>query len=145
MVNVELKGKVMVYEREWNLLVSEPVAPYKKRKNLIEEKSFAFALSIIQVYRTGKEKKEYDLARQLLRSGTAIGANVAEASAAQTKKDFIAKMAIASKEARETHYWLRLLHASQIIDYDFGVLLLQCEELIKILTAIVKTAQRNQK
>ena len=135
---------MMVIEMEWELLASEPVTPYKKRKNPIEEKSFAFALSIIQVCRIGKEKHAYDLARQLLRSGTSIGANVAEATAAQTKKDFIAKMAIASKEARETHYWLRLLHASQIIDHDFEDLLLQCEELIKILTAIVKTAQNNQ-
>jgi len=78
-------------------------------KNIIQEKSFEFALSIISLYRRLVIGKEYIISKQLLRSGTSIGANIEEAMAGQSKKDFTAKMAIASKEARETNYWLRLL------------------------------------
>ncbi|CAA6798684.1 MAG: Unknown protein [uncultured Aureispira sp.] len=80
-----------------------------------------------------------------MRSATSIGANANEASAAQTKKDFIAKMAISSKEARETHYWLRLLQKSQLVPLDYNDYILQIEELIRIITAIVKTSQNNLK
>ncbi len=78
-----------------------------------------------------------------MRSGTSIGANVEEASAGQTKKDFIAKMSIASKEAREILYWLRLLQESNITSIDCSFQLKQCLEIINILTAIVKTSQQN--
>jgi four helix bundle protein len=81
------------------------------------------------------------LSKQLLRSGTSIGANVEEASAGQSKRDFITKMAIASKEARETRYWLRLLRDSQIVQMDFAIYLGNVESIIRILTKIVKTAQ----
>ncbi len=83
------------------------------------------------------------LSKQFLRAATSIGANVQEADAGQSKKDFIAKMSIASKEARETNYWLRLLKASQIIEFDFENLIKKSEELIRLLTSIVKTAQQN--
>ncbi|HTM65645.1 MAG TPA: four helix bundle protein [Flavipsychrobacter sp.] len=80
--------------------------------SLIAKKSFDFALKAISIYRDLQESKEFILSKQFLRAATSIGANVSEATAAQSRKDFIAKMAIASKEARETDYWLRLLMAS---------------------------------
>jgi four helix bundle protein len=111
------------------------------KENIILNKSFVFALTIIETYKYLNENKEYVLSKQLLRSGTSIGANVEEANAAQTKKDFIAKMSIASKEARETRYWLKLLQKSQMVKKDFQEELKAIEEIISILTAIVKTAQ----
>ena len=81
-------------------------------ENIVLKNRFDFALEIIRLYRTGQENREYVMSRQLLRSGTSIGANIEEACAGQSRNDFIAKMCIASKEARETHYWLRLLQAS---------------------------------
>lgn len=107
-----------------------------KKVNVIEEKSFQFALDIIKLYKILKSNHEFAIGRQLLRAGTSIGANVAEGTAAQTK------MAIASKEARETLYWLKLLKASELIEYNFENLLNNCNELIRILTAIVKTSQQ---
>ena len=83
------------------------------------------------------------LSRQLLRSGTSIGANVEEASVGQSRRDFVAKMAIASKEARETRYWLRLLQESHLVDVDVSCELGQVDELIRILTSIVKSTQSN--
>jgi four helix bundle protein len=82
--------------------------------NLVKDKSYEFALKVIELCRSLKEQREFEIAGQLFRSVTSIGANVEEATAGQTKKDFIAKMAIASKEARETHYWLRLLRDSKL-------------------------------
>ncbi|WP_419179943.1 four helix bundle protein [Aureisphaera galaxeae] len=91
-----------------------------------------------------REHKEYVFADQLLRSATSIGANVCdEAGAGQNKKDFIAKMAIASKEARETGYWLRLIEKGKIIRADMKPYLNEIEQIIKILTKIVKTSQQN--
>jgi len=116
-----------------------------KSNSLIGEKSFTFSLEILKLYRVLKEKKEYDIGRQILRSGTSIGANVSEALAAQSKKDFISKMAIASKESRETHYWLLLIKESKLINADIRPLLVLCEELMRILTAIVKTSTKNLK
>ncbi len=113
------------------------------KKKVIEQKSFDFALRIIELYKVLSEKNEYVLSRQLLKSGTSIGANVQEAQAAQSKKDFIAKMSISSKEARETLYWLKLIEASQLINYDFTNLKTEIHDIIRILTAIVKTAQTN--
>lgn len=112
-----------------------------KKENIILDKAFVFALGIIDTYKFLSENKEYVLSKQLLRSGTSIGANVEEANAAQTKKDFIAKMSIASKEARETRYWLKLLQQSKMVKKDFQPELKAIEEIISILTAIVKTAQ----
>lgn len=110
---------------------------------MIEERSFQFALSIIKPVQILREKREYVFADQLLRSATSIGANVSEAGAGQSKKDFIAKMAIASKEARETRYWLRLLKEGNIVDVELDNFLDEIEQMIKILTKIVKTSQIN--
>lgn len=113
-----------------------------KTNNIIQEKSFEFALCIISLYRKLVIDKEYILSKQLLRSGTSIGANVEEAMAGQSKKDFTAKMAIASKEARETSYWLRLLERSDLLKIDVSNEQKAVDELIRILTAIVKTSQK---
>ena len=87
-------------------------------ESIIQQKSFAFALQIIQLYKQLLAQHEYVLSKQLLRRGTSIGANVEEASAGQSRKDFLAKMAIVSKEARETRYWLRLLRESKLVEQD---------------------------
>jgi four helix bundle protein len=113
-----------------------------KEQSIIQKKSFEFALSVIELYKQLITKNEYVLSKQLLRSGTSIGANVEEASAGQTKKDFIAKMSIASKEARETLYWLKLLQESNLTNIDCSNQLKQCNDIINILTAIVKTSQQ---
>ncbi len=113
------------------------------KDNVVLNKSFDFALEIIDLYKILKGKNEFVISKQLLRSGTSIGANIEEATAAQTKKDFTTKMTLASKEARETRYWLRLLIKSKLIDYDYKNYLNKIDELIRIITAIVKTAQSN--
>lgn len=89
------------------------------------------------------DKREYLLSKQLLRSGTSIGANIEVAIAGQSKRDFLSKMTIALKECRETHYWLRLLSHSQLVELDYKKLLQECEELLNILSAIVKTTRGN--
>jgi four helix bundle protein len=111
--------------------------------NLVLDKSYAFALKIISLCKNLQKQKEFVISGQLFRSGTSIGANAEEAGAGQTKKDFIAKMAIASKEARETNYWLRLLRDSKICSSsDIASLIRDSEELVNILTSIVKTSQK---
>ena len=90
-----------------------------------------------------KLQNEYVLSKQLLRSGTSIGANVEEAIAGISKKDFTAKMSISSKEARETKYWLRLIDKSDIVHIDISKPLIEIESIINILTKIVKTSQEN--
>jgi four helix bundle protein len=112
-----------------------------KKDNIILIKSFDFALSIIELYSQMREQKEFILSKQLLRSGTSIGANVEEATAAISKKDFTAKMSIASKEARETRYWLKLIEGSNLVEIDVKNYLSEIESIINILTAIVKTSQ----
>lgn len=116
-----------------------------EKKNPILDKSFQFSLKILELYKFLKENKEFVISKQLLRCGTSIGANVNESIAAQTKKDFITKMSIASKEARETKYWLRLLQESQFVKKNFSEYIKDIEEIIKILTSIVKTSQINLK
>ena len=109
----------------------------------IDERTFEFALLIIETYKYLVAKNEYVLSKQLLRSGTSIGANVQEAQAAQSKKDFISKMTIASKEARETNYWMRLLTKTGYLS-DFGKKEQLCAEviaIINIITRIVKTSK----
>ena len=109
--------------------------------NVILDKSKAFALRIINLYKyLCENKKEYILSKQILRSGTSIGANAKEAVNAQTKSDFYAKMYISYKEANETEYWLELLHESGYIETKaFESIYSDCKELIKILAAITKT------
>lgn len=120
-------------------IVSEPKA--ELRENPIKEKSFSFALKIIQLHQELQDQREYVLSKQLLRSGTSIGANIEEATAAESRRDFIHKMKIAMKESRETHYWLRLLDQSDISqNSDLSQLISQCDELSKMLTSITKTA-----
>jgi len=107
--------------------------------NIIQKKSFEFALNIIRLYQQMQEQREYVLSKQLLRSGTSIGANVEEALAGQSRRDFLSKMSIASKEARETRYWLHLLQQSNLVEVDVLNYLKQIDEIIRILTSIVKT------
>ena len=112
------------------------------KPNIVQEKSYGFALKMICLARELRERKEYDLARQLLRAGTSVGANIEEAQAGVSRADFATKMSIASKEAREVHYWLRLLRDSKsILSAQADPLIDEAEELIRLLTAIVKTAQ----
>lgn len=109
-------------------------------KSIIKQKSYDFALKIIKLCAQLRENKHYEIASQLLCSGTNIGANVEEALAGKSRKDFFAKMSIASKEAREANYWLRLIKDSNILDDQISKNLIESsEELIKILTSIVKT------
>lgn len=110
-----------------------------KTENKILEMSFDFSLKVIELYKILIENKEFVIAKQLLRSGTSIGANVEEAIAAQSRRDFISKMSIASKEARETRYWLRLLDKSKLVNIDYSLYLESVEHLVNILTKIVKT------
>ena len=114
-----------------------------KTENKIQDLSFDFAIQIIGLYKLLTELKEFVLSKQLLRSATSIGANVEEANAAQSKKEFISKMSIASKEARETRYWLKLLNRSQLVEIDYSPFLINIEHIINILTKIVKTSQES--
>ncbi len=117
-----------------------------KTDNLIVDKSKEFAIRMIRLYQHLEEKKQgFALSRQVLRSGTSIGANVKEASRAQSKADFIAKMQIALKEASETEYWIELLMETKYITEKAGESLLEdCQSLIKMIMTIVKTAKDNQ-
>ena len=114
-------------------------------KNIILKKTFEFAVRIVRLYKfLNEEKKEYVLSKQVLRSGTSIGANSEEAVVGYSKKDFAAKMSIAYKEARETHYWLRLLNATDYIsETEFNSLLADCDEILKILFKIIKTSTKS--
>ena len=112
------------------------------KDNIVVQKSYAFALQIFQLYKSLVEKKEYVLSKQILRSGTSIGANIHEAIASESKKDFIHKLGIALKEARETSYWLNLLKDSKYISNDeFNKLSNSCHEIIKILNSIILTTK----
>jgi four helix bundle protein len=108
------------------------------KNNIVQEKSFAFAVRIVNMYKyLGKEKNEFILSKQLLRSGTSIGANVEEAIGAQSKRDFIAKLAIAYKEAREANYWIRLLaETDYFTDSEKESLIKDVTELQKIIAKI---------
>ena len=112
-----------------------------KTKNVIVEKSKTFAIRIIKLYKyLCDERREFVLSKQLLRSGTSIGANVKEAIRGQSRADFYAKMNIALKEASETEYWLELIHESDYIDSkSFESIYSDCQELLRLLMAITKT------
>ena len=112
----------------------------EQKQNIIVDKTFNFSKEIIKLYINLKNDKIYELASQLFRSGTSIGANVEEAQAAQSKKDFIAKLSISTKEARETRYWLRLIDETKISEIDVKPLLKDINEIINILTKIIKTS-----
>ena len=112
--------------------------------NPIVDKSFDFAVMIVNLARTIRSRNEYELAGQILRSGTSIGANVAESQRTQSKKDFLSKMHIAAKETNETEYWLRLLHVTNIItDEEYRSVCDDINEIIKILKSITATTQSN--
>ena len=111
----------------------------------IDERTFDFALQIIELYKFLNTKNEYILSKQLLRSGTSVGANVEEAQAAQSRKDFISKMSIASKEARESKYWIRLLDKSNYLNgfNQKEYLMNEVNTIINIITKIVKSTKEN--
>jgi four helix bundle protein len=115
------------------------------KENVIVEKSFLFSVNIVNMYKSlVAEKKEFILSKQLVRSGTSIGANIEEAVGGTTGKDFTAKMSIAYKEARETKYWLRLLHATDYLAIEqFNPLVSDCDELLKILFSIINTSRKH--
>lgn len=118
-----------------------------KTDNIIQQKSFEFAIRIVNVYKLlQSEKKEYVLSKQLLRSGTSIGANIEESIGGQTEKDFFSKITIAYKEARETMYWLKLLSATDYLTTEQATSLLKdAEEICKILGKIQLTLKNKFK
>ena len=113
------------------------------KENMVLEKSHAFAVRIVRLYQhLSSEKKEYVLSRQVLRNGTSIGANVEEAIRGQSRPDFISKMSIAYKEARETSYWLRLLKDTDYLSVaQFESIHADAEELCRIIGSILKTSK----
>ncbi len=115
------------------------------KENILSEKSYKFALRMIKLYKfMNQEHKEYVLSKQVLRSGTSIGANIEESVHAQSKSDFIHKLSIAQKESSETNYWLWLLRDSDYLNDKLADSLLgDCEEIQKLLTSSLKTAKSN--
>ncbi len=115
-----------------------------KKENIIKEKSFGFAVRIVNLYKYIIDtKKEYVISKQLLRSGTSIGANTREALNAESTKDFIHKLAIAQKEADETLYWLELLNETKYInENEFNSMHNDCSELLKIIKSIIITTKK---
>ncbi len=116
-----------------------------KKDNILQTKSYAFAIKIVEVYKYLVEtKKEYTLSKQLLRSGTSIGANIEEAIGGQSRKDFYAKLTISYKEARESHYWIRLLTDTNYLETEKSKELLNdCEELLRIIGSIQRTIRNS--
>ena len=114
-------------------------------ENIVKDKSFAFALRVVKLSQyLNQEKREYVLTKQLLRSGTAIGALVRESEHAESRADFIHKLAIALKEANETQYWLELLHKANYLDKKgFDSINQDCVELLKLLISIIKSTKAN--
>ena len=112
------------------------------KENLIKEKSFLFAIEIVSLYKVLAERKEFVLSKQLLRSGTSIGANVRESEHAQSKADFIHKLSIALKEANETEYWIDLLFETKYLSQtEFNIIKPKIVELLKLLTSIINTSK----
>ena len=113
------------------------------RENAVQEKSLQFAVRIVKLCRIIRnEKHEYELASQLLRSGTSIGANISESKNAQSRNDFINKLNVALKEGDETEYWLTLLYKAEILDKrSYDSIHADCAELIRLLTSIIKTSR----
>ena len=116
------------------------------KESIIQGKSYKFAVRIVNLYlHLMKEKKEYELSKQLLRSGTSIGANIEEAAGGYSAKDFLYKITIAYKEARETKFWLRLLKDTNLINEKmFESFITDCEELLKILGKIQITLKKKE-
>ena len=116
------------------------------RENIVKSKSFAFAVRVVRLSRfLVEQKREYVLSKQVLRSGTSVGAMIREAEHAETKRDFIHKMAIAQKEINETIYWLELLEATEYLSTpEFQSLHADAVEIIKLVTSILKTSKQNK-
>ena len=115
------------------------------KESVLGEKSFSFALRVVKLYKhLLTEHKEYVLSKQVLRSGTSIGANIEEAKHAQSKLDFIHKLSIAQKEASETNYWIRLLYKSEFLNEKLAISLINdCDEIQRMLTSSIKTSKAN--
>ena len=118
---------------------------FEEKDNIIRSKSFDFSVRIVNLYKVlYYERNEKTLSKQLLRSGTSIGANIEEGIAAFSKKEFIFKLQISYKEANESFYWIKLLHRTDYIkDVEFESLKLNIEEIIKLLTSIIKSSKLN--
>ncbi|MFD0834291.1 four helix bundle protein [Mariniflexile aquimaris] len=116
-----------------------------KQENIIRTKSYQFAVRIVNLYKfLAEDRKEFVLSKQLLRSGTSIGANVREAEHAESKADFIHKLAIALKEANETEYWLDLLKETGYLNNsEYISIQVDIKEILKLLTSIIKTSKQN--
>ena len=116
-----------------------------KENNIIEEKSFEFAVRIVNLYNyLTKKKQEFVLSKQLLRSGTSVGANVSEAQQAQSPMDFLSKMSIALKESYESDYWLRLLHHTNYLNNEeYNSIITDCRTISKLLVSIIKSTKNN--
>ncbi len=113
------------------------------KSSQIMDLSFKFSMKAIILYRNLISEKEYIISKQFLRSATSIGANVFEASAAGSRKDFVHKMTIASKEARESYYWLKLLEESQLVNTNYADYIEDVKNIINVITAIVKTTKKS--
>ena len=118
-----------------------------KGNNIVEEKSFEFSVRIVNLYKyLTAQKQEFVMSKQLLRSGTSIGANVCEAQQAQSQMDFLSKMSISLKESYESDYWLRLLHKTEYLNEDeYQSIVSDCRSLTKLLVSIIKTTKENNK
>ena len=117
-----------------------------KEQNVVKDKSFEFAIRIINLYKhlTGS-KQEFVISKQLLRSGTSIGANICEAEQAQSTADFLSKISISLKESCESDYWIRLLHRTDYIsEQEYQSIIADCKELTKLLTSIIKSIKQNK-
>jgi four helix bundle protein len=112
------------------------------KQNIIQERTFGFAVKSVDLYKKLNANNEFVLSKQFIKSATSMGANVEEAIAGFSRKDFIFKMSIASKEANETHYWLRILEAGAFIEYNYPELLDEVRQLELILSSIVKSSQQ---
>jgi len=114
-----------------------------RENNVVQQKSFQFALKSIRLYQLLKDKNEFAISKQLLKSGTSVGANIEEALGAQSTRDFLAKISIAYKEARETHYWLKLLVESKMLELNqIDDTLDRCDELLRLIGSIQKTLKK---
>ena len=136
-MNDDLRYQAVEHDENW-IGVAE-ASPHP-----IRDKSFDFALVTIDLYKRLQAGREFVISKQLLRSGTSVGANIEEATAAESRRDFIHKMALASKEARESMYWLRLLSKSDLVPgLDVSTELAHAHELVRLLTSIVKSASKS--
>ena len=118
-----------------------------KDNNIIEEKSFEFAVRTVNLYKyLTSERQEHIMSKQLLRSGTSVGANISEAQQAQSPMDFLSKMSIALKESYESDYWLRLLYRTEYLTKDeYNSIITDCRTISKLLVSIIKSTKSNNK